>query len=53
MSAAALATAGTASAKDKSPRPLRILVLGGTKFLGVHVTQRVREGDTVWKVSSG
>src|SRR5580698_1006742 len=37
MSAAALAASGHAAAKDKSRRPLRILVLGGTKFLGVHI----------------
>lgn len=48
MSAAALATARPSSAKDKSPRPLRILVLGGTKFLGVHVTQlAMARGHTV------
>ena len=37
MSAAALAASGNVVAKEKSRRPLRILVLGGTKFLGVHI----------------
>lgn len=53
MSAAALA-AGSGSAKDKPARPLRILVLGGTKFLGVHVTQlALARGHTVTLFNRG
>ena len=41
MSAAALAVSQAVSAKDKPrpSKPLRILVLGGTKFLGVHIVE--------------
>jgi 2'-hydroxyisoflavone reductase len=39
MSAAALAASNNAVAKEKPRRPLRILVLGGTKFLGVHIVE--------------
>lgn len=54
MSAAALASARFASAKEKSHRPLKVLVLGGTKFLGVHVTQlAVQRGHTVTLFNRG
>src|ERR1700734_3145811 len=39
MSAAALAASSHAAAKEKSRRQLRILVLGGTKFIGVHIVE--------------
>ncbi len=39
MSAAALAASSPVWPKEKPHRPLRILVLGGTKFLGVHIVE--------------
>ena len=39
MSSAALLTAGYANGREKPHRPLRILILGGTKFIGVHITE--------------
>ncbi|HEX3913844.1 MAG TPA: NAD-dependent epimerase/dehydratase family protein [Steroidobacteraceae bacterium] len=39
VSAAALTASQQLRAKDKPRRPLRILVLGGTKFLGVHIVE--------------
>jgi len=54
MSAAALAAAGTVSAKEKSRRPLRNLVLGGTKFLGVHIVElALQRGHTVTLFNRG
>jgi 2'-hydroxyisoflavone reductase len=54
LSAAALAHARYVTAKEKSHRPLRILVLGGTKFLGVHVTQlALQRGHTVTLFNRG
>jgi 2'-hydroxyisoflavone reductase len=49
MSAAALAVSREISAKDKPPtKPLKILVLGGTKFLGVHIVERaLQHGHSV------
>ena len=54
MSAAALAASGHAAAKDKSRRPLRILVLGGTKFLGVHIVElALQHGHSVTLFNRG
>jgi 2'-hydroxyisoflavone reductase len=54
MSAAALAASGNAGAKEKSRRPLRILVLGGTKFLGVHIVElALQRGHTVTLFNRG
>ncbi|HEY0800268.1 MAG TPA: NAD-dependent epimerase/dehydratase family protein, partial [Steroidobacteraceae bacterium] len=54
VSASVLAHARYVSAKEKSHRPLRILVLGGTKFLGVHVTQlALQRGHTVTLFNRG
>ncbi len=30
---------GMSRGAGRAPRPLRILILGGTQFLGIHVTQ--------------
>lgn len=54
MSAAALAGSAHAAAKDKSRRPLRILVLGGTKFLGVHIVElALQHGHSVTLFNRG
>ena len=54
MSAAALAASGTALAKENSRRPLRILVLGGTKFLGVHIVElALKHGHSVTLFNRG
>jgi len=54
MSAASLAASGTIGAKEKSHRPLRILVLGGTKFLGVHIVElALQRGHTVTLFNRG
>ena len=54
MSAAALAASGTALAKEKPRRPLRILVLGGTKFLGVHIVElALQHGHSVTLFNRG
>jgi 2'-hydroxyisoflavone reductase len=54
MSAAALAASGQVTAKDKSRRPLRILVLGGTKFLGVHIVElALQHGHSVTLFNRG
>ncbi|HEX3396366.1 MAG TPA: NAD-dependent epimerase/dehydratase family protein [Steroidobacteraceae bacterium] len=54
MSAAALAASRAAGAKDKPPKPLRILVLGGTKFLGVHIVElALKHGHTVTLFNRG
>lgn len=50
MSAAALAVSQELSAKDqpRPNKPLKILVLGGTKFLGVHIVElALKHGHTV------
>jgi 2'-hydroxyisoflavone reductase len=48
MSAAAVAASQGAAAKDKPRKPLRLLVLGGTKFLGVHIVElALQHGHTV------
>ena len=39
MSSAVLLTAANANGKEKARRPLRILILGGTKFIGIHITE--------------
>lgn len=39
---------------DKAARPLRILILGGTQFLGVHITERaLARGHTVTLFNRG
>jgi len=38
-SAAAFATAKSATAARKADKPLRILLLGGTRFMGLHITE--------------
>ena len=54
MSAAALAASAHAAAKEKSRRPLRILVLGGTKFLGVHIVElALQHGHSVTLFNRG
>src|ERR1700683_1054441 len=54
MSAAALAASGNVVAKPKSGRPLRILVLGGTKFLGVHIVElALQHGHSVTLFNRG
>src|ERR1700761_7995886 len=54
ISAAALAASANAVAQEKSTRPLRILVLGGTKFLGVHVVElALQRGHTVTLFNRG
>src|ERR1700733_1069867 len=54
MSAAALAASGPAAAKEKSRRQLRILVLGGTKFLGVHIVElALQHGHSVTLFNRG
>jgi 2'-hydroxyisoflavone reductase len=53
MSAAALAASSPVAAKKKS-RPLRILVLGGTKFLGVHIVElALQHGHSVTLFNRG
>jgi 2'-hydroxyisoflavone reductase len=53
-SSAAFLTGGAAYGKEKSHRPLRILILGGTKFLGVHITElALRRGYTVTLFNRG
>ena len=54
ISAAALAASANAVAQEKSTRPLRILVLGGTKFLGVHVVEAaLKRGHSVTLFNRG
>lgn len=56
MSAAALAVSEELYGKDKpqSAKPLKILVLGGTKFLGVHIVERaLQRGHTVTLFNRG
>jgi 2'-hydroxyisoflavone reductase len=56
MSAAALAASGSVAAKgkEKARRPLSILVLGGTKFLGVHIVElALQRGHTVTLFNRG
>ncbi|HEY2466140.1 MAG TPA: NAD-dependent epimerase/dehydratase family protein [Steroidobacteraceae bacterium] len=54
MSAAAVAASGNVTAKEKSRRPLRILVLGGTKFLGVHIVElALQHGHSVTLFNRG
>ncbi len=54
MSAAALAASSQVTAKEKSRRPLRILVLGGTKFLGVHIVElALQHGHSVTLFNRG
>src|SRR6202046_659772 len=54
MSAAALAASSHAAAKEKSRRLLRILVLGGTKFLGVHIVElALQHGHSVTLFNRG
>jgi 2'-hydroxyisoflavone reductase len=54
LSAAALAASGSATAKEHSRRPLRILVLGGTKFLGVHIVElALQHGHSVTLFNRG
>jgi 2'-hydroxyisoflavone reductase len=56
MSAAALAVSQAISAKDKPrpPKPLSILVLGGTKFIGVHIVElALKRGHTVTLFNRG
>jgi 2'-hydroxyisoflavone reductase len=54
MSAAALAASSNVTAKEKSRRPLRILVLGGTKFLGVHIVElALQHGHSVTLFNRG
>lgn len=56
MSAAGLAVSAQISARDKPRRtkPLRILVLGGTKFLGVHIVEfALQRGHTVTLFNRG
>ena len=52
--AAALAASSHAAAKEKSRRQLRILVLGGTKFLGVHIVElALQHGHSVTLFNRG
>ena len=56
MSAAALAVSQAISAKDKPrpAKPLSILVLGGTKFLGVHIVElALKRGHSVTLFNRG
>ena len=54
MSAAALAASHASAAKDKPRKPLRILVLGGTKFLGVHIVElALKHGHNVTLFNRG
>jgi 2'-hydroxyisoflavone reductase len=56
MSAAALAVSQAISAKDKPrpSKPMSILVLGGTKFLGVHIVElALKRGHTVTLFNRG
>lgn len=47
-SAAALAASQPLQAREQPHRPLRILVLGGTKFLGVHIVElALKHGHSV------
>src|SRR3974390_2453500 len=54
-SAALVAAAcGTARAAEPVRRPLRILILGGTQFLGIHITQlALARGHTVTLFNRG
>jgi 2'-hydroxyisoflavone reductase len=54
MSAAALAASGKVTAKEKSRWPMRILVLGGTKFIGVHIVElALQHGHSVTLFNRG
>lgn len=54
VSAAALLASQQLRAKVASRRPLRILVLGGTKFLGVHIVElALKRGHTVTLFNRG
>jgi 2'-hydroxyisoflavone reductase len=54
MSGAALAASSNVIAREKSRRPLRILVLGGTKFLGVHIVElALQHGHSVTLFNRG
>jgi 2'-hydroxyisoflavone reductase len=54
MSAAALAASRNVAAKEQSRRPLRILVLGGTKFIGVHIVElALQHGHSVTLFNRG
>lgn len=54
MSAAALAASGGVAARENSRRPLRILVLGGTQFLGVHIVElALQHGHSVTLFNRG
>jgi 2'-hydroxyisoflavone reductase len=54
MSAAALAASTAVAAKQRSSRQLRILVLGGTKFLGIHVVEAaLKRGHSVTLFNRG
>src|SRR5258708_31037208 len=54
ISAAALDASGYGNTKEKSRRPLRILVLGGTKFLGVHIVElALQRGHTATLFNRG
>ena len=53
ISAAALAASGAVAA-TKKPQQLRILVLGGTKFLGIHVVEAaLKRGHSVTLFNRG
>ena len=54
MSVAALAASRNVTATEKSRRPLRILVLGGTKFIGVHIVElALQHGHSVTLFNRG
>ena len=54
MSAAALAASRSVTARENSRRPLRILVLGGTKFIGVHIVElALQHGHSVTLFNRG
>jgi 2'-hydroxyisoflavone reductase len=54
LSAAALAASTAATANEKPSPKLRILVLGGTKFLGIHVTEAaLKRGHSVTLFNRG
>src|ERR1700759_5656517 len=55
MSAAALAVSQELYGKDKpKPKPMKILVLGGTKFISVHIVElAVQHGHTVTLFNRG
>ena len=54
MSSAVLLRAGYTHGKEKPRRPLRILILGGSKFIGVHITElALKHGHAITHFNRG